>query len=98
MLLYEFRINIYLNLSSDKTKTSKVCQLHYKFLYDNSLRAVLIACEYIKALRRNGTVPKTIKIFGTSNLKSRALYYLIGGNVWWRHQLAVQACHLKYVD
>jgi hypothetical protein len=53
MLFYEFRTNFYLNLSSDKTKTSKVRQLHHKFLYENSLRAVLIAYEYIKILKLN---------------------------------------------
>jgi hypothetical protein len=51
MLFYAFRINFYLNLSSDKTKNRKVSQLHHKFLYDNSIRAVLIANEYITVLR-----------------------------------------------
>jgi hypothetical protein len=45
---YEFRIN--LNLGSDKTKTSKASQLHHKFVYENSLRAVLIAGEYVRVL------------------------------------------------
>jgi len=98
ILLYEFRINFYLTLSNDKTKSSKVCQLHHKFLQENSLRAVLISDGHIKVLRRNGTVPKTIKILGTNNLNSRALYYVISGNGWWRHKLALQACHLKHVD
>ena len=47
---YEFRINYYLNLSSDKTKTSKVSQLHHKFLHQNSLRAVLRADEYTRMI------------------------------------------------
>ena len=97
MLFYEFRISLYLNLSSDKTKTSKVSQLHHKFLYENSLRAVLIADEYIKVLRFKLRSANTIKVFGTNNLQSSALYYLIGGKGWWRRQdsftgLSLEAC------
>jgi len=51
MLFYEFRINFYLNLSSDKTKTRKVSQLQHKFLYENSVRAVLIADKYITVIQ-----------------------------------------------